>query len=140
MRRVATAIVALTFGFAVAAAAQEPLEYKVTVKGEIIKGSFNDHFVTFSGPVQIPDVTLAAGTYKFSIVSPSLVQVSSVDRGQVGLFFTAPVQRLQASADYEMTLVPTGEKSPRRIAKWFVPNQTLGFEFLYPKDETVGER
>ncbi len=117
MRRVATAIVALTFGFAVAAAAQEPLEYKVTVKGEIIKGSSNDHFVTFSGPVQIPD-----------------------DRGQVGLFFTAPVQRLQASADYEMTLVPTGEKSPRRIAKWFVPNQTLGFEFLYPKDETVGER
>ena len=47
--------------------------YKVTVTGEVARGSAADHFLTFNGPFQIPEVTLPAGTYVFTVVAPSIV-------------------------------------------------------------------
>jgi hypothetical protein len=136
----ALAIVALVV-FSSAAAAQEQLEYKVTVKGEVVKGSSSDHFVTFSGPVHVPDATLPAGTYVFRFLSPSLVQVSSADRSQhYAMFFTAPIFRAETSEAYEMTLARTVDTAPQRIAGWFLPNQSLGYEFIYPKREGLGAR
>ena len=93
MKRAATVavLIALT---TLSAAAQEPFGYKVTVMGEAAKGSASDHFLTFSGPFQIPEVTLPAGTYVFTVVAPSVVRVSSPDRSQhYALFFTAPIAR-----------------------------------------------
>jgi hypothetical protein len=142
MKRVVTVVFAHAIAMAISAAAvAQQVEYKVTVKGEVVTGSPNDHFVTFSGPVQIPDVTLAAGTYVFSFVAPSIVQVTSTDRSQqYAMFFTAPVQRADATDHYEMTIVPTIATAPGRIANWFLPNQTRGFEFLYPPAEAAGAR
>ena len=81
MKRAATVgvLIALT---TLSAAAQQPFEYKVNVMGEAVKGSAGDHFLTFSGPFQIPEVTLPAGTYVFTVVAPSVVRVSSPDRSQ----------------------------------------------------------
>ena len=122
------------------AAAQQPLEYKVTVMGEAVKGSASDHFLTFSSPFQIPEVTLPAGTYVFTVVAPSVVRVSSPDRSQqYAMFFTAPA-RQEPADQYEMVFARTDAAVPARIAKWFLPNQTLGFEFLYSKAEAAGER
>jgi hypothetical protein len=141
MKKVATvvlALVAVVF-LSAPAVAQQPVQYDVTVKAEIVKGSPNDHFVTFSGPVQIPDVTLPAGTYVFTVFGPSVVQVTSPDRAlQYAMFFTAPVERFEATENYEIKIVPTNESAPGRITKWFLPNQTRGFEFLYP--EASGDR
>jgi hypothetical protein len=120
--------------FATAAAAQQPVEYKVTVTADAAKGSPNDHFVTFSGPVHIPDVTLPAGTYVFSIVAPSVVQVTNTDRSQFyAMFFTAPVQRADADDQYDMRFA-SNELAPNRITRWFLPNREVGFEFLYPAE------
>ena len=140
MKRVATMILALAVlaVFATTAAAQQPVEYKVTVTADVVKGSTNDHFVTFSGPVHIPEVTLPAGTYIFSIVAPSIVQVTNADRSQYyAMFFTAPAPRSEAADQYEMTFA-TNELAPNRITKWFLPNRSVGFEFLYPAAEVSG--
>ena len=141
MKRVATISLALLALTVFSAAAQEPLEYKVTVLGETARGSASDHFLTFNGPFQIPDVTLPAGTYVFTIVAPSVVRVSNLDRSQhYAMFFTMPVAQVEAGDQYEVVLTRTADESPQRIAKWFLPNQSAGFEFLYPKTERVGER
>ena len=143
MKRVSLVVLALAtlMVFATTAAAQQPLEYKVEVKGEVVKGSTGDHFLTFSGPVGMPEVTLPAGTYVFSIVAPSVIQVSSVDRTQhYGMFFTATTQRPETTDGYEMVVVPTNETAPGRIAKWFLPNQSRGYEFLYRDSEFRGAR
>jgi hypothetical protein len=140
MRKLATMILALAVlaVFAIPAAAQQPVEYKVTVTADVVKGSANDHFVTFSGPVHIPEVTLPAGTYIFSIVAPSLVQVTNTDRTQYyAMFFTAPVRRAEADDKYEMRFA-ANELAPNRITQWFLPNRTTGFEFLYPAGEVSG--
>ena len=132
------ALLALT---AASAVAQQPLEYNVTVVGEPARGSANDHFLTFSGPFQIPEVTLPAGTYVFTIVAPSVVRVSSADRSQqYGTFFTMPIKQVEPRDQYEVVFERTGEAVPPRIAKWFLPNRTNGFEMSYPKGEVAGER
>lgn len=140
MKRVATMILAsaVLAVFATTAQAQEPVEYMVTVKAEVVRGSANDHFVTFSGPFHIPEVTLPAGTYIFSIVAPSIVQVSNADRSQYyAMFFTSPIHRAEAANGYEMRFA-ANETAPSRITKWFLPNQTVGFEFFYPATEVSG--
>src|SRR5262245_40696523 len=61
-------------------------------------------FLTFSGPVQIPGATLAAGTYTFELANPDssrhVIRVSEKDSGKaVGLFMTIPNQRLDPPSD-----------------------------------------
>lgn len=124
-----------------AAAQPEPFEYTVTVKGEAVKGSPGDHFLTFSGPVHVPEVTLAAGTYIFTVVAPSLVQVRSADRSQVlALFFTAPVLATDTGEDYAVALTRVGDRAPLRMTRWFLPNQSVGHELLYPPGVLAADR
>jgi hypothetical protein len=133
MKKVVTIVFAMALALAVStsAAAQE-IDVKVLVTAEVVKGSTGDHFVTFNAPVGIPEVTLPAGTYVFSFVAPSVVQVSSPDRRQrYAMFFTSPIERAVVTDQYDMTIVPTTAAAPARIAAWFLPNQTRGFEFLY---------
>lgn len=143
MRKVATsvfAVVALVV-FVAGASAQQPIEYTVTVKAERVKGSPGDHYLTFSAPVHIPDVTLPAGTYIFSLLGSSVVQVTNVDRSEhYAMFFTSPAWRADPTDGVEMTFVRTRETAPLRVDTWFLPNQTLGFEFLYPMTELRGDR
>ena len=142
MRKFAIVIVALvTLAFAANAAAQQPVEYNVTVRGDIVKGTPDDHFLTFNGPFQIPEMTLPAGTYVFSIMSSGVVRVSNADRSVLyAMFFTAPIQRAAAGDEYQMVLTRVNAETPRRISKWFMPNQLTGYEFLYPGVEAAGER
>ena len=140
MKRTATVGV-LIMSSALSAAAQQPIEYNVTVMGEAVKGSASDHFLTFSAPFQVPEVTLPAGTYVFTFVAPSIVRVSSPDRSQqYAMFFTAPAAQQEPGDQYEMVFARTNATAPVRIAKWFLPNKTTGVEFLYPRVEAAGER
>jgi hypothetical protein len=141
MKRAIVVGLALLAFIAAPAAAQQPLEYKVTVQGEIVKGSAADHFLTFSAPFQLPDVTLPAGTYVFTVVAPSIVRVSSPDRAHYyAMFFTAPIPQEEATGEYEMVFARTIDTAPQRVTKWFLPYRTSGFEFLYPKAEAATER
>ena len=137
MKRVIVVGLALVALVAASAAAQQPVEYNVTVQGEIVKGAAGDHFLTFDGPCQIPEVSLPAGTYVLTIVAPSIVRVSSADRTQYyAMFQTIPARRTDANEEYEMVFARTNRDAPQRIAQWFLPNQLTGLEFMYPKAET----
>lgn len=144
MKRIATMILVLAVlgAFATTAAAQAPVEYNVTVKANVVKGSPNDHYVTFTAPVEIPDATLAPGTYVFSVIAPSIIQVTNSDRTlHFAMFFTAPAQRGGAANDaYQMAFAESNAGSPSRITKWYLPNRAVGYEFLYPATEVSGAR
>jgi hypothetical protein len=120
-------------GLASAQTPQKPLEFKVTVTAEPVVGSAADHFLTFSGPVEIPDVGLAPGTYIFRILAPSVVQVLSKDRKMVyTTFFTIPTWRPDSEEGDVVAFVKTRNDAPLRMIKWFEPNQLQGRELLYP--------
>ena len=143
MRKTATLVLALAVValFTTPGQAQVQLQYHVVVTGDIVKGAPGDHFLTLDEPMRIPDATLPAGTYIFTVVGSSAVQVMTADRSQqLTMFFTTPVARPDAARAYEITLqrpVPNGQG---RIKQLFLPNQTVGLEFVYSGEEVRGER
>jgi hypothetical protein len=124
------------------AGAQEkpkPLEFTVTVTGHVgvVKGSPSDHFLSFSGPVEIPGVGLKPGTYILQPLDTGVVRVMSTDRRTVyATFFTTPVLRMTAGRT-AVTFERTVNGAPLRIASWFPDGQLYGMAPLYPSASTT---
>jgi hypothetical protein len=98
--------------------------------------------LTFSAPVELPGVALPAGSYLFKHpdgeIERHIVQVLSSDGKQVlGTFVTIPEERLQPSDTTVVTFMETPEGSPEAVKAWFYPNETVGDEFVYPRDEAI---
>jgi hypothetical protein len=131
------------FGMARPANAQtHDLEVQVTVLGHTgpVAGSATDHFVTFSGPVEVPGIGLAPGAYIFRFLTPSVVQVTNQNRSMVyGMFLVTPTWRPEVTSDYAVTLRRAQIDAPARVAALFPPNASIGYELTYPKAEIAAE-
>jgi hypothetical protein len=99
-------------------------------------------YVTFSGPVEIPGVALAAGTYIFKLADPEtghrVVQVLSKDGKTVyATFFSLTETRPAPAGETIVTFHEGGTAagSPEAIKAWFYPGETTGFEFVYPREQ-----
>jgi hypothetical protein len=102
----------------------------------------NRTFFTFSGPVTLPGVTLPAGTYLFrnpdTLSGRRVVQVLSEDGRQAyAQMLTIPVQRFDAPKDPEIRFMETAEGTPAAIKAWWYPGNTIGWEFIYPKEQAL---
>lgn len=94
-------------------------------------------YLTFSGPVSLPGVTLPAGRYLFRFpsrnTSRSVIQVLSGDRTTVyGMFQTVPTRRLVTAHDPEVTFKEAPANVPPSVAALFQPHGRTGYEFMYP--------
>jgi hypothetical protein len=97
-------------------------------------------YLTFSGPVQIPGVTLNAGTYRFHLTNPegsrNVVQVLSNDGAIVyAMFHTLPDVRWTVTADPTVTFMETPAGVPPAVRSLFYGGETRGYAFLYAKGE-----
>ncbi|MCU1235131.1 MAG: hypothetical protein JWP63_3098 [Candidatus Solibacter sp.] len=100
----------------------------------------------FSGPVQIPGKVLAAGKYVFQLEDSEsdryIVQVFSEDsNGKESLVATliAVPEYREETPDKPMVRFderPAG--TPEAIHSWFYPGDNTGWQFVYPKGETLG--
>ncbi len=111
------------------------------VLGSSAVGAFVDArrttYFTFSRSVQLPGVTLPAGTYIFEVANPEgqgdIVRVLSRDRKQVFLMkFTRPIYR-EAKGDLKASIslgeAPAGTPPP--VKAWYPQSETRGREFMY---------
>jgi len=95
------------------------------------------NYLTFSGPVALPGVTLPAGTYTFRMPSDSdrnVVQV--MNRAQSKSYYlgiTRPVSRPRAGTDLLVTVgeAPAGQVRP--IQAWFPLGERDGHAFIYER-------
>jgi hypothetical protein len=99
-------------------------------------------YFTFSGPVQIPGHTLAAGTYMFKLAdSPSnrhIVQVFNKDGSKLyATILAIPDQRLDAADKPVVLFRETPAGTPGAVRAWFYPGNTIGDEFVYPKEQAI---
>lgn len=99
-------------------------------------GARTTHF-TFSGAVQLPGVTLPAGTYTFEVVNPGLgsdvVRVMSRDRSKLhALKITRSTYR-SASRNLKpaITFGETPAGTPPPVKAWYPDGETHGREFIY---------
>jgi hypothetical protein len=99
-------------------------------------------YLTFSGPVQIPGVTLAPGTYMFkladSMSTRHIVQVFDKDGSKLyATLLAIPDKRMDPP---EKNIVLFGERpagSPQAIKAWWYPGDSFGDEFVYPKSQAM---
>jgi hypothetical protein len=129
MRSLRVLCCALAFATIVAPAARADEHDKLT-------------YFTFSGPVQIPGHTLAAGTYMFKLAdSPSnrhIVQVFNKDGSKLyATILAIPDQRLDPAEKPVVMFKETPAGSPSAVRAWFYPGNTIGDEFVYPKEQAM---
>jgi hypothetical protein len=95
-------------------------------------------YLTFSAPVQVPGVTLNAGTYRFRLANPdtsrNVLQVLSHDGMTVyAMFHTIPDGRSSLTEDPVVTFRETPEGVPPAVRTLFYGGEYNGYEFVYPK-------
>lgn len=95
-------------------------------------------FLTFSAPVQIPGVTLGAGTYRFHLTNPdtsrNVLQVLSSDGSIVyAMFHTIPDRRTSLTEDAIVTFRETPAGVPPAAKSLFYGGEYRGYEFVYPE-------
>jgi hypothetical protein len=94
-------------------------------------------YLTFSQPVALPGVTLAAGTYAFELATPSgpndIVAVRNKARTQQ--YYMGFTERIDRPAEVASAgWVSFGEASrgeARPIMAWYPPESSNGLKFIY---------
>ena len=98
-------------------------------------------FMTFSSPVELPGVTLDAGTYEFRLAdSPArnVVQVFRKDaRDIVGQWTFVQASRPRVSSETVVMFREAKEGGTPAVQYWYFPNESIGKEFIYPKDQAT---
>jgi hypothetical protein len=114
-------------------------EEAVSVTASPRSGAPSDHFMTFSGPVEVPGATLPAGTYVFRLPEngKKVIQVLKADRSETyAMFHTIQVEEIDRSLrsdSYAVMWNLTDGSEPPALAAWFVPHQARGYAFVYPE-------
>jgi hypothetical protein len=100
-------------------------------------------YLTFSGPVQLPGVTLAAGTYTFKLAdlsgSKHVVHVMTKEESPklITTLMTIPNERLEPVQDTYIMFQERPAGMPQAMKAWFYPGRSIGEEFIYPKQQAV---
>ena len=142
MKSLVTVGVALTVMIVFATpvkAQQERFGVDVTVRSHVgpVTGSSSDSFLSFSSPVGVPGVGLAAGTYIFRRITPSVMQVLSEDRSTVyAMFFVIPTSRAEVTDEYAVKLRRIRDDAPPRVTAVFPPAALTGYQPMYPARTT----
>jgi len=103
-------------------------------------------FLTFSGPVQMPGITLPGGKYVFRLADTALHNVMQVFDGEekhiIGQWFFVPANRTteeqsQANGKPVVMFREMPEGMTPAIHFFFYPTDLTGKEFIYPKDQAL---
>jgi hypothetical protein len=97
--------------------------------------------LTFSGPVQVPGHTLVAGTYAFKLADSNnrhVVQIwDKEQRKLIATLLAIPDERLDPADKPIVMFKETAAGTPPAIQAWFYPGNTVGDEFVYPRNQAV---
>jgi hypothetical protein len=132
MRRIQTTVAALCAALALTAGAASAQ----TIPAD------RTTYVTFSGPVSIPGMTLPAGTYTFRLLNSdtnrNIVQI--FDREGMKLYTTLlaiPATRPEPSGDPVITFKVTPSDRPPAVRYWYYAGDTAGNELVYPRAQAM---
>jgi hypothetical protein len=99
-------------------------------------------YFTFSAPVTLPGVTLPAGRYLFRLADPNgsrkVISVLSDDgKKPLAMLHTIPNQLPKPPQDPEIRFMETAANVPPAIKTWWYPGKSIGYEFIYPRQQAL---
>ena len=117
----------------------------VALAGTATAQTFNTQertFLTFNQPVELPGLVLQPGTYIFQLAdtgSRNVVEVWSI-RGKhqhrrLGHWAFLQADRREMVRDTLVMFKETRAGATPAVQYWFFPGESVGKEFLYPKDQ-----
>lgn len=122
------AAMTLVLGLPAAATAQQPDTRDRTI-------------MTFSAPVELPGMRLEAGTYVWKLAdtaSRNVIQVFTQDEREIlGQWLFVSAERREVTGDTVVTFRETRAGSTPAVQFWFYPGESIGKEFIYPKDQAM---
>jgi hypothetical protein len=96
-------------------------------------------FISFSSAVELPGITLEAGEYEFRLAdtpSRNIVQVfRKSDSKAMGQWTFVEAERERASDATVVMFKEAREGTTPAVQFWYYPNEKVGKEFIYPKDQ-----
>jgi hypothetical protein len=97
-------------------------------------------FFTFNRPISLPGVTLPAGEYLFRLVDTDtgrkVIQVVSADgKTPYAMLHSIPDVRRDATTSPEVRFMETAKGTPSAIKAWWYSGESIGYEFIYPKEQ-----
>src|SRR5687768_3203821 len=96
-------------------------------------------FFTFSSAVELPGVTLEPGEYEFRLADNQRQNVVQVirrsDMKPMGQFTFAEANRERRTDETVVMFREAREGATPAIQYWYFPNEKIGKEFVYPKDQ-----
>ena len=109
--------------------------FATEARAELIEEKIN---VKLSAPVMVPGKVLPAGTYIFEALKDGRVtRILSADESQIyATLLTIPTERLDPPEKATITLGGRSEGEPQRIDSWFFPGDSIGNQFIYPKEHS----
>lgn len=97
--------------------------------------------MTFSAPVELPGMRLEAGTYVWKLAdtaSRNVIQVFTQDEREIlGQWLFVSAERREVTGDTVVTFRETRAGSTPAVQFWFYPGESIGKEFIYPKDQAM---
>ena len=108
----------------------------VSASSHAWNNSLHRDYITFSGAVALPGVTLPAGTYRFEVpdvgMADGIVSVSSHDGHKVYLSqFTLSVDRPKGGDSLNVTLGESAHGTAPQVKAWFPIGERSGRQFIY---------
>ena len=98
-------------------------------------------FLTFSAPVELPGVTLPAGTYIFRLADTpgrNVVQVMKGDGSDIlGQWLFVQAERPDVSGETVVTFRETTAGATPAVQYWYYPGEKIGKKFIYPKEQVA---
>ena len=98
-------------------------------------------YLTFSNTVEMPGVTLPAGTYMFRLAdtpSRNVVQVLDREGKDIkGQWLFVQAERPAVTGDTVIMFKESREGATPAVQYWYFPGEKIGKEFIYPKDQAL---
>ncbi len=103
-----------------------------------------DTIVTFSAPVEVPGMALAAGRYEFRLLDTTGPEYTVAILNSKGQFLEAvqgiPTYRENITDNTVMKLQKGARGTPEELKAWFYPDENYGVSFLYPNEKPAKAR
>jgi hypothetical protein len=98
--------------------------------------------ITFSEPVQVPGMTLPAGTYTFKLADSqsdrNIVQILNADGTHlITTILAIPDERLTPTGNTVVKFDERPRGQAEALKAWFYPGDNFGQEFVYPKQRAT---
>lgn len=96
--------------------------------------------VTISQPTEVPGTVLEPGTYVIKLLNSSsnrhIAEIMNERMDHLyALTFTVAADRIRPTGKTVLTFYEGSNGRPQAIRKWFWPGDTIGQEFVYPKNQ-----